>query len=160
MFKRQMSTQEKINSELKEAMKAGDEIRLSLLRGLIAAIHNQEIQKRTSGLPAQAGKTDSLTEEEVIQVLQKEAKKRKEAAELFRIGKREDLAAKEEKEFQMIQVYLPAQMTKEEIKIIVERLYEAGNKEFNTLIKAAMAELKGKAGGDMVSAVIKEKLGQ
>ena len=149
-----MSTQEKINSELKEAMKAGEEARLSLLRGIIAAIHNQEIQKRTSG------KTDSLSEEEVIQVLQKEAKKRKEAAELFRSGKREDLAAKEEKEFQMIQVYLPAQMGKEEIKVIVDRLYEAGNKEFNALIKATMAEVKGKAGGQEVSAVIKEKLGQ
>lgn len=152
--------QEKIQNDLKQAMKAGDEARLSLLRGLSAALHNEEIKKRGSGLPAQAGKGESLTEDESIQILQREAKKRKEAAELFRTGNRPELADKEEKEFQMIQEYLPKQLSQEDIQAVVNKLYNSGNKEFNTLIKAAMAELKGKADGGAVSAVIKEKLGQ
>src|SRR5690242_10909227 len=118
--------QEKIQNDLKEAMKAGDEARLSLLRGVSAALHNEEIKKRGSG------KGESLTEEESVQILQREAKKRKEAAELFRSGNRPELAAKEEKEFEMIQAYLPKQLSKEEVKETVDRLYEAGNKEFNT----------------------------
>jgi uncharacterized protein YqeY len=148
--------QEKIQNDLKEAMKAGEaeRPRLSLLRGLSAALHNEEIKRRGSG------KEESLSEEEVTQTLQREAKKRKEAAELFRSGNRPELAEKEEKEFQMIQEYLPKQLSKEEVKETVDRLYGAGNKEFNTLIKAAMAELKGKADGGTVSALIKEKLGQ
>jgi uncharacterized protein YqeY len=146
--------QEKIQNDLREAMKAGDEARLSLLRGVSAALHNEEIKKRGSG------KGESLTEDESIQILQREAKKRKEAAELFRTGNRQELADKEEKEFQLIQEYLPKQLSREEIQAAVNRLYDAGNIEFNTLIKAVMAELKGKADGGTVSAVIKEKLGQ
>jgi len=145
--------QEKIQNDLKQAMKAGEEARLLLLRGLSAAIHNQEIQKRSSG------KAEPLTEEEVIQVLQREAKKRKEAAELFGKGGRNDLKEKEEKELALIGAYLPAQMSREEIRSVVDRLYDAGNKEFTALIKEAIKELKGKAEGGTVSEVIKEKLG-
>lgn len=143
---------EKIQDDLTKAMKAGDGARLLLLRGISAALHNEEIKKRGSG------KTEPLSEEETVKVLQGEAKKRKEAAELFRSGNRPELADKEDKELQMIQEYLPAQASKEEIQAVVDRLYEAGNKEFNTLIKAVMAELKGKAEGGAVSAVIKDKL--
>lgn len=148
-----MSTVEKLQIELKEAMKAGDSPRLLLLRGLIAVIHNEEIKKRTSG------KSDSLTEEEITQVFQREAKKRKEAAELFKTGGRPELAEKEEKEFLAIQAYLPQQLSREEVKATVEKIFAAGNTEFNTLIRETMKELKGKTDGQTVSEIIKEKLG-
>lgn len=148
-----MPLKEKINSEIKEAMKAGAGDKLSLLRGLLASIHNQEIQKKTSG------NADPISDEEILQVLQKEAKKRKEAAELMRSGGREDLAEKEEAEMKMIQEYLPAQMSEEEIRGVVEKLFAAGNSEFNTLIKESMKELKGRADGQTVSRIVKEKTG-
>lgn len=140
-------------NDLKTAMKAGDADRLLLLRGLTAAIKNAEIQKKTSG------KSEPLTEEEILQVLQREAKKRKEASQLMKTGGREDLAAKEEKELKFLEEYLPQQMGEEEIKAVIERIYSSGVTDFNSLIKESMKELKGKADGQVVSKLVKEKTG-
>jgi uncharacterized protein YqeY len=146
-----MSTHNKIREDLTVALKNGAKDRAGVLRLLLAELHNKEKEK-----PADK---QSLTEEETIAVLKKEVKKRKEAAELYRKGKREDLAKKEEGEIAVIGEYLPPELGVEEVKSVVGGLIEKGFKDFNSLIRESMKELKGRADGRIVSEVIKEKLG-
>lgn len=146
-----MSLQERLAHDLKIAQKAGEGERVSLIRMLIAHVHNREIEKRGEG---KAGLDDA----EVIEVLKKEAKKRKEAIELFRRGGRDDLAEKEEKELELLSVYVPKEMGREEIARVIDGLIQGGLKDFNSLMKEAMRSLKGKADGKTVSEMIKERL--
>ena len=145
-----MSTHDKIKEHLTAALKGGEKERVGVLRLLLAELHNKEKEKP-------AGK-QSLTEEETLAVLKKEVKKRKEAIELFRKGSREDLAKKDEAELKIIAEYLPPEIAPDEIKAVVDRLFAAGNKEFNTLMRETMRELKGQADGKVVSGIVKERL--
>lgn len=146
---------EKIIQDLKGAMKAGDIEKTGVLRMLSAALHNREIEK---------GKDAVLTEDEVVQVLMREAKKRREAIDLFIKGNRPELADKEKGELKILEFYLPKQMGREEIMAAVERVIVTfrqaqGDIVFNNIMKAVMAELKGKADGKTISEIVKEKLG-
>ncbi len=147
-----MSLLQKISEDIKSAQKSGQTERLEALRFVSAQLHNREIEKRGQG----AGE---LTDEDVLQVLQKEAKKRKEAIELFRRGGREDLAQKDEKDMKIIGEYLPPAVTREEIESAVDEIISAGEKNFNLVMKAAMQRFGGRADGKEVSAVVKAKLG-
>ncbi len=138
-----MSTHDKIKEDLTVALKSGLKDRISVLRMIMAELHNKEKEK-----PADK---QSLIEEETLAVLKKEVKKRKEAIELFRKGNREDLAKKDEAELKIIGEYLPPEIDPAEIKAVVERLFTAGNKEFNTLMRETMKELAGRADGKIVS---------
>ncbi len=135
---------EKIKSDLKEAMKSKDVLRLSVLRMVIAVANHKVVE---------------LNDNDVLEILSKEAKKRKEAISLFLEGGREDLASKEEAELKILGAYLPAQMSEEEIKKVVENILSlAQNKEFGLVMKEVMKELKGKADAGLISKVLKELL--
>ena len=95
----------------------------------------------------------------MIAVLQKESKKRKEAIELFRKGGREDLARTEEAELVVIGGYVPAPMSDDEVRVVVERMFSRGSTDFNSLIRESMKELKGKVDGARLAQIIKERLG-
>ena len=95
-----------------------------------------------------------------MEILAREAKKRKEAIELYKQGDRQELADNEEKELAIIEKYLPQQMSKEEVVEIVLAIIEKNKPEnFGEAMKLVMAELKGKADGKIVAEVIKEQLG-
>ncbi|MBU6141747.1 GatB/YqeY domain-containing protein [Patescibacteria group bacterium] len=144
--------QEKIMSDLKEAMKAGNADKVGLLRMLNSALKNKAIEK---------GKDAQLTADDEMQVLLREAKKRKESIEAFMTGGRADLADKEKVELAIIEGYLPKQMSREEAAALVEKILAGVADKSNTglVMKAVMAEMKGKADGKMVSELVKEKLG-
>jgi uncharacterized protein YqeY len=156
-----MFLHQKINEDLKMAMKAANGFELGVLRMLSAAFHNKEIEKKGRGLEP------VLSDEEVIEVLSKEAKKRKEAIEIFNKGNRSDLAEKEAKELEIIKKYLPEEMAVEEVEKIVKAAIEkirsanppsGGEKEFGLVMKEAMKDLKGKADASSVSEIIKKSL--
>lgn len=143
---------EKINSELKEALKAKDEKKSGVLRMIISVLRNKEIEKKG------AGKDSVLTEDEVLELVKREGKKRKEAITLYEQGGRADLADGEKAELEIIQAYLPAEMSREDIEKVVLEIKNTGVTEFNVLIKEAMARLKGQADGKLVSEVVKSIL--
>jgi len=142
----------KIQADLKESLKSKNAARAGVLRLLLSSLHNRVIEKR-----AESG-TEELTDDEVQKVLASEAKKRKEAAELMRKGGREDLAAKEDGELKIINEYLPPELSREEITAIVRQLKGKGLADFNSLVKEAMKEIKGRADGKTVTEIIKEEL--
>lgn len=144
---------ETINANLKEAMKSGDPVRLGTLRMLAAAIHNREIEKHGKG---------GLTAEDVDDIVQKEAKKRKESIQLFTQGGRADLAAAEAAELAILKVYLPEELSEDEVRKVVAATIAAvkpqGAKDFGKVMGVAMKELKGRADSALVTALIKEAL--
>jgi len=145
-----MALFEKLNEDMRSAMKSGDKGRLEILRFLVAGV--QSAQKEKS-----AKSPDMLTDEEVVAVLQKEAKRRKEAAELFRQGKRDDLVKKEEAALAVIYEYIPKELSVEEIGKIVDALRAQGTNDFNALMRETMKAVKGRADGKTVGDVIKKK---
>lgn len=147
-----MELLKKISEDLKAAMKSGDHFRLGVLRMVNSALQNKKIEK---------GKDGVLTEEEILQVLTKEAKKRKESIVAFEAGGRPELAENEKKELVIIEAYLPAQMSREDVSKEVERILStiADKSKFGLVMKEVMKELKGKADAAIVTELIKEKLG-
>jgi uncharacterized protein YqeY len=149
-----MTLQQQIGEDLKTALKAGQEQEVGVLRFLNSVIHNKEIEKYREK------KTHKLTDEEVLNVLLAEAKKRKEAILLFEKGGRKDLVDKEKSELSIIEKYLPKQLNKEEVEKIIDGILKRSKaKDFGSAMKEAMKELKGKADAAMISAIIKERLG-
>lgn len=148
-----MNLKERINNDLKEAMKSGDKIRLETVRSIRALILEHE----------KSGKEIELTPDQEIALLTSAAKKRKESIEQFKAGGRFELAEKEETELAIIQTYLPKQLTEEEILSEVKKLadeLDAKTKlDFPKLMPAAMKLLKGKADGSVIRKVIENFLG-
>jgi len=160
---------EKILQNLNTALKEKKELELSVLRMLSAAVQNRESEKRTklwkekADLPSEElEKKSKLTDEEVLEVISSEAKKRKESIEGFQKGKREDLVEKEKKELEILESYLPEQLSEEEIKKLVqETVSKVGAKEMRDVGKVMqelMPEVKGRADGALVSKIAKESL--
>lgn len=143
-----------LQNDLKNATLARDEVKVSTLRLLLSEVRNAEIQK---GPDAQA------SDEDIISVIQREVKKRREAASAFRAVGREDSALKEESELKILEGYLPQQLSIEELtKIVLETISEieaSSNAEIGRVIGAVMSKVKGRADGSLVSHVVKEKLG-
>lgn len=142
---------DKLQSDLKNAQLSRDEIRVSTLRLLLSEVKNAEIQKGAD-----------LNDEDIVSIIQKEVKKRKEAAAGFRSGSREQAAAKEEAEQKVLEGYLPAQLSTEELTSVVEgtinEMGATGMADMGKVIGAVMSKVKGKADGGTVSALVKEKL--
>lgn len=142
---------QKLQEELRQSMLAKDTLKTSVLRLLLSAINYYEIQK---GLGYEA------TDEDVITVIQKEEKQRRDSIEQFTLGGRQELADKETKELGILQTYLPAQMSEEEIKSLVkEVITQTGAKTMTDMGKvmgALMPKVKGKADGGLVSRIVKE----
>lgn len=147
-----MALFEKISDDLKTAMKAGDRARVEVLRFVSAGLYNAQKEKNVK----QRGV--ALTDEEVVAVLQKEAKRRKEALELFRKGGREDIVKKEEADLAVIFEYLPKELSAPELEKIVDGLKNQGFNDFNSLMREAMKVVKGRADGKTVGDVIKRKI--
>ncbi len=160
-----MNIKEKIEIDTKEALKKGDAFVLSVLRMLGAAFQNKTIDKKTKLF--RSGKETvsevSLTDEEIIDVLTQEAKKRREASSEYEKASRHDAAQKEKKELEIIMAYLPEQLSEKEVEEkaleIIKNLGASGIKDFGKVMKAASAEMKGKASGEAISSAVKKLLG-
>jgi len=149
-----MTLKEQIAADIKAAMKAGEQDKLTLLRGVSSALKNAEISKQMK-----QGASATLTDEEMLGVVNTEAKKRKDSITAFTSAARPELAANEQKELEILQTYLPKQLSATETEAAVARIVtSSGLKEFGPLMKAVMAELKGKADGQMITDIIKKKL--
>jgi hypothetical protein len=160
---------EKIKSDLKEGLKARREIEVSTLRMVLASILNKEKEKRYKIFKekpefkeTELEKESELTDEEIIQVLFSEQKKRKEAILEFGKGKRQDLVEKETKEMEILEKYLPEQPSEQELKkMAMEAISQAGAKELKDMGKVManlMPKLKGKVQGGQVSEIVKSLL--
>ena len=147
-----MSLKEEVSAQMKEAMKAKDAVKVSCLRMVLAALKNREIEQK-----------GELTDAECLKVLTKLAKQRGESIEMFRKGGREELAAREEAELKILETYLPAAATGEEMdKAIDAAISETGAtsmKEMGQVMKAAKEALSGKdVDGKTLSGKVKAKL--
>lgn len=147
-----MNVFEQIENDFSRALKAKDELAVLVLRQIKTAITNVEIVKNR----------EELTAEELIKLLRSEAKKRKESAELYTKGGRDELAEKELKEFEIIKKYLPPELGEEEIKQkvakTVQQIGAGGMQDMGKVIGAVMKELGGQADGGLVSKLVKEAL--
>jgi uncharacterized protein YqeY len=153
-----MSLYETITSDLKTAMKAGDQTRVDTLRFALAGLNSFQKDKQAKEPDAK------ITDEETVIVLQKDVKRRKESIELFKQGKRDDLVAKEEADLAIIAAYIPKELTREEIEALVNGVIAAGAgagaaPDFNSVMRETMKLVKGRADGKAVGEVIKAKLG-
>lgn len=149
-----MSLELQINNDIKEAMKAKERVRLEALRG----VKKEVIEAKTA-----KGAGEEVSDADIMKIVQKMVKQRKDAAELYQSQNREDLAEKELAEVEAISVYLPAQLTQEElvpvVKGIIEKVGATSMKEMGKVMGVASKELAGKADGKDISAVVKQLLG-
>ena len=148
---------DRISKELAEAMKSkeeGRELLVSVLRMIKAAVKNAEIAKRGTG--------KELTNDDVVAVLSSMVKQRKESVEQYSNVNRKDLADKETREVEIIQKYLPQQLTLEELELLIRSSIEetgvTGIKEIGKLMKALMPKVKGKADGKEVNERVRDIL--
>ncbi len=148
-----MALLQKLNDDLKTAMKGGQKDRIEVLRFVLSGVNNAQKEKNVKA-PGVA-----LTDEEVVSILQKEAKRRKEAVELFKQGKRDDLVKKEDADLAIIFEYIPQALSSAEIEHIVDDVKSKGAADFNSIMKEVMKVAKGRADGKTVGDVIKKKLG-
>lgn len=148
-----MSLKEKINDELKKAMISKEQVRLDTIR----SIRSEILKMDKSGMDRE------MTEDEEIQLLNKQAKMRRESIEQFKAAGREDLAENEAAQLKIIEEFLPAQMTDEEAAIVIDKIINELSDEdktnFGKVMSAAMKELKGKVDGKLVQTLVKLKVG-
>jgi len=149
-----MDLSEKINTDLKVAMKSGDSVKLNTIRSIRTKII--ELSKQGTGL--------SMTQEDELKILLSEAKKRKEAIEIYQKAGRTDLADQEQHELEIINEYLPKQLSKQEagdiVKKIISEVGALSAKDLGKVMPVAMKELKGKIDGKVVQELVKEQLGE
>lgn len=157
---------EKIEAELKSALKSGEKEKTGILRFLISAIKNFQIENKLKG-------EDYLKDEDIIAVIRRQVKQRKDSIAEYEKGGRPELADKERAEMEMLENYLPAQADEEKIREVVkakiaelgiadlpaEAEAKAGKSGFGRLMGEVMKELKGQADGDAVKRVVEEELG-
>ncbi|OGY16708.1 MAG: hypothetical protein A2784_02280 [Candidatus Chisholmbacteria bacterium RIFCSPHIGHO2_01_FULL_48_12] len=137
---------EKIFEELKLAMKMRDKVRLAAVRYVLALVKNAEIDAKRE-----------LEDSEVVKIVSGEVKKRKEAIEMMK--GREDLVAEEEAKVKVLEEFLPEQMGEGEISKVVDQVIgESGERDFGKVMKLVMQQVAGRAGGKLVSEVVRRKL--
>jgi uncharacterized protein YqeY len=169
-----MGLNEQLMQDLKQAMKSGDATRKATIRLLRSAIGEAEIQKRSAFIDSQQAKgVDlesldlddaqlALSDEEVLAVIHKQAKQRRDAIVEYQKAGRKDLVAAEQAELAVIESYLPQQMTRDEIEAAVrEAAQDLGVSDMSgmgPLMKHLMAELSGKADGRLVNQVVRDVL--
>lgn len=144
---------DKINTDLKAAMRAKEEVRLLVLRTLLSSVNYAEIAKQKK-----------LDDAGIIEVIGKEIKQRRESIEAYDKGNRKDLSDKEQAELAILQEYMPAQMSREEITAIVEKVIaEVGPKgpgDKGKVMQKLMPQVKGKADGNEVNNIVTDLLGK
>jgi uncharacterized protein len=146
-----MSILETIDRDLKDSLRAKNEVKLGTLRMLKSDIMYEK-----------ARGTEDLSEEKVIEVLMRSAKKRKEAMHEYTKAGRKDLADKEAAELVIIELYLPTQMSEQELSQAIDtklkELGEVSKKDFGKIMSALMKDLKGQADGAMVKKLLTQKM--
>lgn len=146
-----MGLKEQLADDLKMAMKARDDQRVAAIRMLRDAIAKAELAR-----PADK----PMTETDLLSVVEKQVKQRRESIELFKQGNRLDLVEKEAAEIAVLEKYLPAQLSRDEVKReIVGIIAALGTKEFPKVMKEASAKLRGRADGKLVNEVVRELTG-
>ena len=143
----------RLRQDLTEAMKARDQVRIDTLRLALGAFHNEEVARTDS---AHKQHRQPLTETDRVVLLEKQIKQRQEAAEIFRKAGRIELAEKEEREAVILQVYLPARMTDDELRALITDLIAQHGREFRTIMPLASRETKGRADGKRVQELVRE----
>ncbi|RMF30183.1 MAG: GatB/YqeY domain-containing protein [Chloroflexi bacterium] len=147
-----MSLKAKLQQDLKEALRRRDEVRKRVLRMALTAIKNAEVEAR-----------GELTDEQVLTLLQKEAKKREETLEALAGADRPDLVAQERAELEVLRSYLPRQLSREEIEAaareVIAQVGASGPRDIGKVMKPLMAQLRGRADGRLVNQIVRELLG-
>src|SRR3989338_6685871 len=158
---------EKLQNDVKDALKSGNAEKRLVLGLVLSAIKSRELEKRsklskTEPDVAKLEDASKLNDEEVIEVLSSEIKKRKDSIEQYNKGGRPELAEKEQNEIKTLTEYMPEQMsketTKEEVKKVIAETGASSPKDMGKVIGAVMTKVKGKADGQMVSGIVKEIL--
>ena len=150
-----MSLKDRVSDENKAAMKARDKVRLETLRSIKKVIIEKESELRPKG-------QDALTAEQDIEVVTQLAKQRKDSIEQYTNAGRDDLADKEAAELKILQEYLPEQMSDADIEAVIDELIAktgaSGPRDMGKVMGPAMKQMKGKADGGKVQALVKAKL--
>jgi len=158
---------EKLQTDVKDALKSGNAEKRMVLSLVLSAIKSKELDKRgklskTGTDVSKLEEESKLNNDEVLEVIASEVKKRKEAIDQYQKGGREELAQKERDELNILMGYMPEQMSEEEITIevgsAISQLGASGSKDMGRVIGAVMARVKGKADGQTVSRLVKEGL--
>ena len=148
-----MTLREKISADLINAMKAKEEIKVSALRMLKAAVMKFEVS---------GGQKVEANDEQIIQIIGKEVKQRKDSIDAFKKGGREDLVKGEEAELKILAAYLPAQMSEDEVRLIVKEVVTqtgaSSKADIGKVMGGIMPRVKGKADGQMVNRIVGELL--
>ena len=146
-----MTLKEKLLSDMKEAMKSKDSLRLGTVRSVISAVKNQEINLKKE-----------LSEEEILTIVSREVKKRKEAAVLYEKGNRPELKDKEIQEMKILQTYLPEQVSEKDLRRRIQEVIDEtgaeGMKDFGKIMKTLVPEFKGKADNSLIKELANEYL--
>jgi len=149
-----MDLRKQIPENLKEALRNKNALELSVLRMLQSAIRNKEIEIK--------GGKETLNDDEIIEVIASEVKKRKEAANEYNKAERTDLADKEKAEIDILMRYMPKQMDeneiKEEVRRAIEEVQAESIKDLGMVMKIMMPRIKGRADGSLVNRVVREEL--
>jgi len=150
-MERKTNLKQKLTDDLKQAMKDGDKVKRSAIRLLMAAISNAEIARRAP-----------LEDADILGIITKEVRQRRESIEAFKQGNRQDLVAQEEAELAILQEYLPQQMTREEVaeaaRRVIEEVGALGPGDKGKVMPKLIAQLKGRADGQEINAVVSELL--
>lgn len=146
-----MELKARVAEDMKAGLRAGDKLRVSVLRLLTAMVKNREVDKR-----------GPLTDAEVIQAVTSSVKQRQEAIEAYRRGGRQDLVDKEEAELTILQSYLPTPLTSEDLaRLVREAIHETqatSAKEMGKVMAVLMPKVTGRADGRVVSTMVREAL--
>ncbi len=149
----EVNLKQKLTDDLKQAMRSGDKVRRSAIRLLLAAIGNAEIARRAA-----------LDDADILGIIAKEVRQRHESIEAFKQGNRQDLMAQEEAELAILQEYLPQQISREEIveaaRRVIEEVGAQGLGDKGKVMPKLIAQLKGRADGREINAVVTELLSQ
>ncbi len=146
-----MDLRNRIQNDLKDSMKSGDNVARAVLRLLNSDIKNAEIEKG-----------ERLNDEDIIRIIKRSIKRHNESIEQYKKGKREDLVEQEEKELEVLKKYMPEQMSEEEIRKLVRGVIEksgiSGASNFGKVMGMVMKEVGNRAEGSVVSRIVKEEL--
>jgi uncharacterized protein len=152
-----MSLRERIDAEIKAAMKSKDKVRLETVRSIKKFILEKEVSVRPSG-------QDALTEAQEMEILMQIAKQRRDSIEQYSKAGRAELAAQEAAELAIVEEYLPQQMSDEEVSAVIDEVIASvgatSAKDMGKVMGVAMQQLKGKADGKKIQDAVKAKLSQ
>lgn len=146
----------RLRADLTVAQRARDQVRIDTLRIALGAFHYEEVARTDTSHPRHR---QPLTEQDRVTLIEKQIKQRDEAARLYREANRPELAVKEEREAQLLQAYMPARLTDDELCAIIARLIAELGKDFKKVMPAASRETRGRADGRHVQELVRELTG-